>query len=249
MIAEFLPAAIAVAAVAALYSSVGHGGASGYLAIMALLSLEPEVMKPGALLLNLLVAGIATVNYIHAGHFRFSLLWPFILTSIPLSYLGARMAVSPQTYSLALGVTLIFASARLAMTGQASPESTPKGIPPMPMALGIGAAVGFLSGMVGVGGGIFLSPLFILMNWTDTKKTGAVSAAFIWLNSLAGIAGHLHNTIRLPEHLFVWIAAAAAGGLVGSHFGAKKLPGSTLRKLLAVVLLVAAGKTILNALK
>lgn len=241
---------IGVAAIAALYASVGHGGASGYLAVMAILSFPPEVMKPGALLLNLLVAGIGAIQYVRAGHFRFSLLWPFVLSSIPMSYAGARLHVSPKFYGIVLAVTLLWASVRLSMQANKSDDSfTRRPLPSLPVTLTIGAVIGWISGMVGVGGGIFLSPLFILMNWASPKETSAVSAIFIWVNSLSGIAGYLHSGIAWPPRLWMWVAAAGIGGSIGSYFGAKKWSSLTLRRLLSVVLLVAAVKSAMIVLK
>lgn len=241
--------ALAVGWVAALYASVGHGGASGYLAIMALLSFPPSVMKPGALLLNLLVAGIGAAQYMRAGHLRPALLWPFALTSIPLSYLGARLKVPPAVYGAALGATLLWAGARLAMSSRAAATAETRPMPRLPFTLSIGAAVGLLSGMVGVGGGIFLSPLFVFMRWADVKQTAAVSAAFIWVNSAAGIVGHLRSGAKWPPNLELWLAAALIGGSIGSYLGARKWSGLTLRRLLAVVLLIAAFKSFTVAFK
>lgn len=247
---ELVWAAVAVAFVASLYASVGHGGASGYLAIMAILSFPPEIMKPGALVLNLIVAGIAAVNYFKVGHFRFHLLWPFALTAIPFSYLGARMKISPTVYGLALAVTLIWAGGRLALVSAAGDSVVQsRSLPSRFLTLTIGSLIGFVSGVVGVGGGIFLSPILILMRWAELKEAAAVSAAFIWLNSAAGILGHIHLGVTWPPHLTVWILAAAVGGLVGSYAGARKFSGLVLRRVLAVVLFVAAAKSIMVAFK
>ncbi|MBI4179126.1 sulfite exporter TauE/SafE family protein [bacterium] len=242
-------AALAVLGVAALYASVGHGGASGYLAVMTLLSLSPAVMKPGALLLNLLVAGIGAVNYFRAGHFRARLLWPFALASIPFSYIGATLRVTPRVYGGLLCVVLIWAGIRMLMFDQRrEPADEKHPMAGLPATLSIGAGVGFLSGVVGVGGGIFLSPLVILMRWADPKETAALSAAFIWLNSAAGMIGHLRSGVHLPEEILIWVGAAGVGGIIGSQIGARRLSGSTLRRLLAVVLLIAAGKSALAVL-
>jgi uncharacterized protein len=243
---ENLFVALAVAWVAALYASVGHGGASGYLAVMALLSFSPPVMKPGALLLNLLVAGIGAVQFWRAGHFRFSLLWPFAAASIPLSYVGARLTIPPSVYGGLLCLTLVWAGARMAfLRGAAAGDEVPVR-PKWRWSLPVGAAVGFLSGIVGVGGGIFLSPLFIFLRWATPKETAAVSAAFIWLNSAAGMFGHLHSGVRLPDNLVLWVPAAALGGAVGAFYGAQRWSSLTLRRLLAVVLMIAAVKALVT---
>lgn len=237
----------AVALIAALYASVGHGGASGYLAVMALLSVPAAVMKPGALALNLLVAGIGAVQYFRAGHFRFRLLWPFALSSIPMSYAGARLPISLEIYGLVLAATLVWAGARLAFAAAPAADGA-EFLPPMPLSLAVGALIGFVSGMVGVGGGIFLSPLFILKRWGSAKETAAVSAAFIWLNSASGLLGHAHVTVQWPAGWIWWAAAAAAGGVLGSHWGSRKFSNVALRRILAVVLLTAACKSAALAL-
>lgn len=246
------PFAIAamVALVAALYASVGHGGASGYLAVMALLSIPSAVMKPSALALNLLVAGIGAVQYYRAGHFRFHLLWPFVLTSIPMSYAGARLHVSPKIYGVVLAVTLVWAGMRLALAPKetAGAPQAARPLPPLGISLAAGALMGLISGMVGIGGGIFLSPLFIFMNWSNAKESAAVSAAFIWLNSAAGLFGHAHAGFQWPAGWLIWVTAAAAGGILGSHWGSRKFSNIVLRRLLAAVLLVAAFKSALTAL-
>jgi uncharacterized protein len=237
---------IAIAAVAALYASVGHGGASGYLAMMALLAMPPSIMKPSALLLNLVAAGIGAVQYYRAGHFRFSLLWPFAIGSIPLAYIGSRCHVSPKIYGALLGLTLLWAGIR--MIHFRNPAETPETfqLPKWPWTLGAGAGIGLLSGLVGVGGGIFLSPLFILMRWASPKETAAVSAVFIWVNSAAGILGHVHAGVQWPDPLAGWVVAAIVGGSVGSFFGACKWSGLTLRRALASVLTIAAAKAFMQ---
>ena len=236
--------AAAVALVAALYASVGHGGASGYLAVMALLSFSPDIMKPGALALNLLVAGIGAVQYYRAGHFRFQLLWPFALSSIPMSYAGARLSVSPKIYGIVLAAVLVWAGVRLALAPResaAAPQIRPA--PPLGLSLAVGALIGIVSGMVGVGGGIFLSPIFIFMGWANARETSAVSAVFIWLNSASGLLGHAHTAVRWPPQWLSWVVAAAIGGFLGSHWGSRKFSNITLRRLLAAVLLIAAAKS------
>lgn len=228
-----------IAAVAFLYSLVGHGGASGYLAVMSLAGIAPAAAKVSALALNLLVAAVAFVNYRRAGHFDRRLFWLFAATSIPVSYLGGRLELSPRAYGAVLGATLVLAAGRLWMSesverAQASP-------PPVGLAAALGAAMGFVSGVVGVGGGIFLSPLLVLAGWADAKRASAVSAAFIWVNSAAGLAGHLG---RFREALvpWSWVVAAAAASVAGSWLGARRLTGPALRRCLSVVLLAAAIK-------
>lgn len=234
--------------VALAYSSVGHGGASGYLAVLSFFGVPPAAMAPSALLLNLLVAGISFTAYWRAGLFVFRLLWPFLLTSIPFAFLGGLTAVPVRVYLLLLSAVLIFAAFRLLVVVAAGGEEAWVRPPRLAVALPVGAGIGFLSGIIGVGGGIFLSPLLILLKWADTKRTAAVSAAFIWINSLAGLYGHLlRQSVDWPG--LVWLVGAAlAGGLVGSSLGARRFQGLWLRRILAVVLLVATLKLLRTAL-
>lgn len=234
--------------VAMAYSSVGHGGASGYLAILSFFGLAPAAMAPSALLLNLLVAGLAFISYKRAGHFVFRLLWPFLLTSIAFAFWGGLIGVSPRLYMFLLAGVLVFAAFRLLIVVPAQRDEYFVKAPSLAVALPVGAAIGFLSGMVGVGGGIFLSPLLILFRWADAKRTAAVSAAFIWINSLAGLYGQLSRK-HVDWNALVWlIAAAFAGGLVGSWLGARRFTGLWLRRTLGVVLLLAAVKLLRSAL-
>lgn len=226
---------------AALYSMVGHAGASGYLAAMALFGMAPAVMKPAALVLNILVATIATIQFARAGHFAWQRFWPFAAASIPFAYLGGSLAVPDALYRRIVGGVLAYAAIRLFVSagGRATGEARPV---PRTLALPLGAGIGLLSGLVGVGGGIFLSPLILLARWADTRTTAAVSAAFILVNSIAGLVGHVTSVRMLPSGI-AWLGAAAiAGGLVGSTLGSRRLAPPALRRMLAVVLVVAAVK-------
>lgn len=227
---------ILVAVVAAVYASVGHGGASGYLAVLSLYRVPPAEMSTSALLLNILVAGVAMITYARAGHLSARLTVPFLVTSIPGAYLGGLLHVSPQAYGLLLGAALASAAARLWWTPV---ERSPRPLP-WRVALPVGAGIGILSGVVGVGGGIFLSPVMILAGWASTKPTAATSAAFIVVNSLAGLAGRAARGALVLGNLAPLIGAAFMGGLVGSWTGAHRLLPAHLRKVLAVILLVAA---------
>ncbi len=241
---ELLPFAALVFAVAALYSMVGHAGASGYLAVMALYGFAPQVMKPAALMLNIVVATVATVQFARAGRFSWRVLWPFAVTSIPLAFLGGSIALPSPLYKRILGAVLVYAAVRLFMRPGVGRSSQPRAVP-RPLALVLGAAIGFLSGLTGVGGGIFLSPLLLLARWADAPVTAGVSAAFILANSAAGLLGHVGSVRFLPRESGLLVAVAAAGGLLGSTVGSRRLPPLALRRALAVVLVIAAGKLFL----
>ena len=231
--------------VALIYASVGHGGASGYLAVMSLVGhYLPAQMSASALLLNVLVAGTAWLTFWRAGHDSFALLWPLALTSIPAAVLGGWLPVSAQLYRQLLAACLLVAAARLCLPNLRDYERSTA--PPLAVALPVGGFLGVVSGIVGVGGGIFLSPLMVLLRWANMKRTAAVSAAFIVLNSIAGlvgrlIAGRLHVGSILPL-----VIAAFAGGLVGARLGAHHFSSLWLRRLLACVLLIAACKLALT---
>lgn len=235
--------------VALLYSSVGHAGASGYLAAMALVGIAPFVMKPTALTLNIVVAGIATVAFYRAGCFSWPLFWPFAVTSIPFAFLGGFITLPGTVYKQVLGLVLLFTAYRLffnpVLPSSPARGATPKRQIPLPVALTCGAGIGLLSGLIGVGGGIFLSPLLILMGWAKVKEQSGVAAAFILVNSIAGMLGHLTALKTLPSVLPYWIIAAVIGGMIGSRLGSVRLGNLTLRRLLAVVLVVAAVKLFL----
>jgi hypothetical protein len=226
--------------VAALYSTVGHAGASGYLAAMALLGVAPQAMRPAALALNILVSVIATVRFAGAGCFHWRTFAPFALASIPCSFVGGYWELPSPIYRRIVGAILIYAAIRLfAASAMTTPATR---LPPTAAALSIGAVIGLLSGLIGVGGGIFLSPILLFMNWADPRRTAGVSAAFILVNSFAGLVGHIPRLDALPAWLPFGAIAAIAGGAIGSHLGARKFAGPTIRRLLAVVLLVAAVK-------
>jgi len=236
-----LPAAILIAAI--LYSSVGHGGASAYLAVMALAGLVPQVMRPSALVLNLVVAAIAAVGFARAGWFRWRLFWPFALTSIPFAFVGGAITLPDAVYKRVLGVVLLFAAYRLWRIFGGGEIVRP---PPIGLALLWGAAIGLLSGLTGVGGGIFLSPLLLLARWAEPKPTAAVSAAFIWVNSVAGLLAKPSSLALLPSGIVLWALAAAVGGITGAFLGSRRLPSLVLRRLLAAVLVVAGAKLLVS---
>ncbi|MEO5859852.1 MAG: sulfite exporter TauE/SafE family protein [Pyrinomonadaceae bacterium] len=231
----------AILIVAALYSSVGHGGASGYLAAMAFLSVAPTVTRPAALVLNLFVASIGATQFYRAGHFSWKLFWPFAVTSIPFAFLGGMITLPTNVYKILLGLVLLFAAFRLAWSFSRDVDPVP---PKMWIALICGAAMGLLSGLVGVGGGIFLTPLLLLMNWSETKTAAGVSALFILVNSAAGLLGNYRQVSVLPSDVWLWIIAAIAGGVLGSLLGSRKFDSLMLRRVLGAVLLFAAVKLI-----
>jgi uncharacterized protein len=232
----------AIFLVAILYSSVGHGGASGYLAVMALLAVEPEVTRPTALVLNVFVASIGTIQFYRAGHFSWRVVWPFAVTSIPFAFIGGMITLPTNVYKIVLGVVLILAAIRLAWNMKSDTETTG---PNLLIAIFIGAVIGLLSGLVGVGGGIFLTPILLLMKWSETKTAAGISALFILVNSISGLAGNYAQVSVLPSNVWFWVAAAVAGGLVGSTLGAKRFDSLTLRRVLALVLVFAGVKLVL----
>ncbi len=231
----------AIFVVAVLYSSVGHGGASGYLAVMAFLSVAPTITRPTALVLNLFVASIGAIQFYRAGHFSWKLFWPFAVTSIPFAFLGGMITLPTNVYRILLGLVLLFAAFRLAWSFSKEVDPVP---PKIWIALICGAAMGLLSGLVGVGGGIFLTPLLLLMNWSETKTAAGISALFILVNSAAGLLGNYRQVSVLPSDVWFWITAAVAGGIVGSLLGSRKFDSLMLRRVLAAVLLFAAVKLI-----
>lgn len=231
----------AIFIIAILYSSVGHGGASGYLAVMALFAVPQATSRPSALLLNIFVAGIGTIQFYRASFFSWRTFLPFAVTSIPFAYLGGTITLPTTAYKIVLGVVLVVAATRLAINWNFDAETRE---PNIVIALIIGAIIGLLSGLVGVGGGIFLTPILLLMNWSETKTAAGVSAMFILVNSISGLAGNYNQLINLQSNVWFWIVAALAGGLLGSTLGAKRFDSLTLRRVLAVVLLFAGVKMI-----
>lgn len=236
---------ILVFLVALVYASVGHGGASGYLAAMALVGgYSSAAMSTSALILNLLVAGTASLAFWRAGHGSLSLLWPFMVSSVPAALVGGWLPISAQTYRWLLALCLLVASVRLCLRSMR--DDGRAGAPPLAVALPVGGAIGVISGIVGVGGGILLSPLMVLLRWATVKRTAAISAAFIVVNSLAGLAGRLIAGRLVIGSLVPLVIAAFAGGVLGSRLGANHFSGLWLRRLLALVLVVAASKLALT---
>lgn len=226
--------------VAFLYASVGHGGASGYLALMALFSISPLVMKPTALMLNLFVSTVSFIQFFRAGHFKWKLFWPLAVASIPLSFLGGLIHVDAMVYKKILGLLLLIPVIRFFFfrdmpTGSKRKES-------LQLSLLIGGSIGLLSGLIGIGGGIILSPVLLLLRWADQKQTAAISALFIFVNSLSGLAGQWARGIQFSQDMVLFVALAFVGGLIGAYYGAQRFKQGVLQHILASVILLAVYK-------
>lgn len=242
---EVLVLTLLIFTAALLYSSVGHAGASGYLAAMALCGLAPAVMKPTALVLNLVVATVGTIRFASAGHFDWKLFAPFAALSVPMAFVGGMMKLPISSYKIILGAVLLFAAWRLVVKPAAVAASGLKPVS-VPRALLFGAGLGLLSGLTGVGGGIFLSPLLLFLGWAEVRKTAGVSVAFILVNSAAGLLGHLASVNQVPSEIVWWAPAALLGGIIGAELGSRRLAPVTMRRLLSVVLIVAGVKMLLG---
>lgn len=231
---------------ALLYASVGHGGASGYLAVMALLSVAPESMRPAALALNVLVSSIALYKFYRVKAFSLQLLLPIIAGSIPFAFIGGLISLPATIYKPIIGIVLIVAAWQIFVKSKHVPTIVKQS--PSKFALfGMGSGLGLLSGLTGVGGGIFLSPILILMNWAETKMISGIASAFILVNSLSGLAGVLTQSYVLPNGLIYWALAAVSGGLIGAEYGSRRLANPTIRQLLALVLVIAGMKMVFTA--
>jgi len=227
-------------AVAFLYASVGHGGASGYLALMALFGVATDLMKPAALLLNIFVSLVSFYQFYKGGYFKWKLFYPFALASIPMAFVGALVTIDAVTYKRILGILLLFAILRL--FGFIGKEHTEQKQVNLYLALFIGAGIGFLSGMIGIGGGIILSPIILFLSWGNIKQTAAVSALFIFVNSIAGITGVLLKDNNISPVIYEWLIIAFVGGLLGAYYGRKNFSNQLLKQLLGIVLIIASIK-------
>ena len=233
--------------VGVLYASVGHAGASGYLAVMALVGVEATLMRPTALAINILVASIALAQFARAGFFSWRLLWPFAALSIPAAYFGAMIKVGPGTLRVSIGIVLLASALRMVWVAwrPASEVITPQA-PAIGVGLACGAMIGFVAGLTGTGGGIFLSPLLLIFNWADTKRTAAIAPAFILVNSIAALTALSQEGWQPTPAIGVLALAACVGGFIGAHFGSRRLGHRGLRVVLALVLALESAKLILS---
>ncbi len=231
--------------VAFLYASVGHGGASGYLALMALYGVAPQEMKPTALFLNLFVSLTSFIQYYRGKHFKKDIFIPIALASIPFAFLGGILSIDDHLYKTILGILLLLPIIRFFFFKQVPNDRL---VAPVKwISVLLGAIIGLLSGMIGIGGGIILSPILILLLWTNQKQTAAISAAFIFVNSLAGLGGMLTQGISLSSNMILYIVIAFSGGLLGAYMGSKKFNQEVLKYILATVLLMAAYKLLFTS--
>ncbi|MBI2300188.1 MAG: sulfite exporter TauE/SafE family protein [Armatimonadetes bacterium] len=233
--------AVLIFLAATLYSSVGHAGASGYIAMMAIMGVVPEAMKPTALTLNIMVATLGTIRFGRAKCFSWPVFWPFALGAAPLAYLGGALKLPGHWYKILVGVILLYAAVRMVQVARREADEVTQPVR-LWLALVCGAVIGLLSGMTGTGGGIFLTPLLLFMGWAQTRPSAGVSVAFILSNSVCGLAGNYHSVRALPPFLPWMMLAALLGGLLGTELGTRRLPTHVMRYLLAAVLVIAGLK-------
>jgi uncharacterized protein len=234
-----------LAASAALYTSVGHAGASAYLASMALVGVAPEVMRPTALVLNICVASFSAVRFWRAGLVDSRLVLWLVAGAAPLAFFGGAIQLPGHIYRPLVGLVLIAAALRLLLPLEVTSNREPRR-PYLILAILTGAAIGFLSGLTGTGGGIFLSPILIFGGWAATRNASGIAITFILCNSVFGLLGNLASVQRLPPALPVYIAAVMIGALVGTALGIKRLPSGLLLKALGIVLAIAGLKLVLS---
>lgn len=234
---------VGIFVVAILYSSVGHAGASGYIAVMSLLGVATSAIKPTSLVLNILVATIGTIQFYRAGHFSWRLFWPFAILSVPMAFVGGYLNLPARPFKIAVGVVLLYSAVMFFVK---RPKEQAVSEPNRGTALGCGAVIGLLAGLTGTGGGIFLTPLLLFRGWATAKTSAGVSALFILMNSASALAGNLSSTRQFPVFAFVLVVAAGIGGTIGSHLGSKRFQPVAITRALAVVLLLAGAKLILT---
>ena len=230
-----------IAIIAFFYSSTGYGGATGYLALMALMGVSPFVMKPSALVMNIFVSSIAFLSYYRAGYFRLNLVLPFVAASVPMAFLGGRITPGVPVYEAILGVLLVISAFRIIYKPR-EPEEVKR--PSFSFSVLSGALIGFFSGMVGIGGGILLAPLMILMKWAKVKEAAAAASIFILLNSLAGLAGFYGTPVTLSPQIYSWTLTAVTAAIAGSHCGSMRFSVPWLKIILSCVIVAAGMKLI-----
>jgi hypothetical protein len=232
---------------AVLYTTVGHAGASAYLAIMGVLGVAPDVARPTALALNIVVASFVTFRFWRRGHLSLRALAPFVAGSIPMAFLGGSLPVAPGLYKQLVGFVLLAAAVAVAVTARRAAETdTGHAAPRVPVvpAVGIGAGIGLLSGLTGTGGGIFLSPVLILARWSEIRAASAIAAAFILANSVSGLAGNVARLSSIPAEIPLWMGAVVLGAIVGSEVGSRRGHTLLLRRALSLVLVIAGIKLV-----
>lgn len=229
---------IAVFTAAFLFALAGHTGASAYLAIFGLAGMSTDVIKPTVLSLNVVVGTVAVYKFARAGHFSWRLIWPFIVTSIPFSFLGGLITLPTQIYRILVAVVLIYAASRM-LFDRPSKNTTQLGPPPVWLSLLLGAGIGFTGGLIGIGGGILLSPILLLTNWAGPQLTAGTIAVFVLVNSIAGLFGHWTVSMHLPPQLPFWGVVALVGGWIGAEIGSRRLSAIFLRRMLGLILLVS----------
>jgi uncharacterized membrane protein YfcA len=228
---------------AMLYTSVGHAGASAYIAAMALFGVESAVMRPTALVLNILVSSFSSFRFIKAGLFRWRTLWPVLIGAIPMAYLGGSIKLPGEYYKPLVGVILLIAAARLLWKAELPKGDQIRDIP-VPLGVAIGAGIGLLSGLTGTGGGIFLSPILLFFGWSETRTASGVVVTFILCNSVAGLLGNYASVQSLPPQLPLYAIAVMLGAVIGTTFGIGRLAPSGILRALGVVLVIAGLKLI-----
>lgn len=233
--------ALCLMAGAVLFTSVGHGGASAYIALMALFGLNAAVIRPTALVLNILVTSFSSVRYLKAGLFDWRTLWPVLLGAIPFAFLGGSLTLPGHFYKPLVGFVLLFSGLRLLMPDMI--RKLPDGrLIPIYLGIPLGALIGFLAGLTGTGGGIFLSPVLIFSGWADVRKASGITTVFILCNSIAGLAGNLSSLLAVGHQTFLFAAAVLVGAVIGTQFGITSFAKATILKALGLVLLIAAAK-------